>query len=159
MLYENLWKEYYEAIYLMPPIAAGIFFTSFYNLFSNVLLYYKKTKLIMIATFIATITNVILNYIFIQIYGYIAAAYTTLVAFLILAIIQFVFMRIVLEGKKLFNDRFLWSIAATLVLISFFVNFLYNNDVMRYLVIVLLIIGLILKRRYFIRLIQDSIIR
>lgn len=35
-------KEYYEAIYIMPPIAAGVFLTSVSNMYSNLLIYHKK---------------------------------------------------------------------------------------------------------------------
>ena len=34
-------NEYYEAIYIMPPIAAGVFLTSVSNMYSNVLIYLK----------------------------------------------------------------------------------------------------------------------
>lgn len=40
-------EEYYEAIYIMPPIAAGVFLTSVSNMYSNVLLYLKSSKHIM----------------------------------------------------------------------------------------------------------------
>ena len=40
-------KEYYEAIYIMPPIAAGVFLTSVSNMYSNLLIYHKKTNYIM----------------------------------------------------------------------------------------------------------------
>ena len=39
--------EYYEAIYIMPPISAAIFFISVADLYSNILIYYKKTKYVM----------------------------------------------------------------------------------------------------------------
>lgn len=32
--------EYYEAIYMVPPVAAGIYFTSLYNIMGNILLYH-----------------------------------------------------------------------------------------------------------------------
>ena len=81
-------EEYYEAIYIMPPIAAGVFLTSITNLYSNVLIYYKKTKFIMISTIIAATVNVVMNYCGIKAFGYQVAAYTTLIAYIIHAVIQ-----------------------------------------------------------------------
>ena len=81
-------EEYYEAIYLMPPIAAGIFLISLGNLYSNILLYYKKTQYILIATIVAAALNVSLNALLIPIYGYQAAAYTTLAAYIVMAVIE-----------------------------------------------------------------------
>lgn len=37
-------EEYYEAIYIMPPIAGGVFLTCVSNMYSNIMIYYKKTE-------------------------------------------------------------------------------------------------------------------
>lgn len=140
-------SEYYEAIYLMPPIAAGIFFTSLYNIYSNVLLYYKKTKLIMLSTVLAAIVNVILNYIFIPRYGFIAAAYTTLISFIVLAYMQFLFMKVVRKDEILFDDKSLWIIAMLIVIFSIFSNLLYYNNIIRIAFIFLIIGVAIIKRK------------
>lgn len=81
-------EEYFEAIYIMPPISAGIFFTSITSVYSNVLVYYKKTKYIMYGSVIAAILNITLNAIFIPIYGYMAAAYTTLFGYIVMALLE-----------------------------------------------------------------------
>ena len=78
-------EEYYEAIYIMPPIAAGVFLTSVSNMYSNILIYYKSTKYIMYSSAVAAVMNVALNYVFIKAFGYMAAAYTTLLSYIILA--------------------------------------------------------------------------
>ena len=79
--------KYYEAIYIMPPIAVGVFFSTVSNLYSNILLYLKSSKYIMYASIIAAITNIGLNYVFIEIYGYMAAAYTTMICYILITII------------------------------------------------------------------------
>ena len=79
-------EEYYEAIYIMPPIAGGVFLTSVSNMYSNVLVYYKRTKYIMYAAVVAAILNVVLNYFGIRAFGYMAAAYTTLIAYVVMSI-------------------------------------------------------------------------
>ena len=81
-------EEYYEAIYIMPPIAAGVFFTSFANLYSNLAVYYKKTKYVMYPAVAAAACNVALNFVFIRLFGYPAAAYTTLFSYMLLAGLQ-----------------------------------------------------------------------
>ena len=55
-------EEYYEAIYIMPPIAGGVFLTCVSNMYSNIMIYYKKTQYIMYASIAAAATNVVLNY-------------------------------------------------------------------------------------------------
>lgn len=135
-------KEYYTAVYLIPAISGGIFFTAFYNIFSNVLLFYKKTLNIMFSTIIAAVCNIILNYIFIKKYGYIAAAYTTLCSFLILALMQFVSMHIIRQHRKLFDSFKLWTIALITVFLCLFSAVLYKQTFIRYLIIGVFLIAI-----------------
>lgn len=72
-------KEYFSAISIMPPIAGGIFLTSVSNMYSNILIYYKKPIGILLSSSIAAGLNIVLNAIFIPMIGYQAAAYTTLI--------------------------------------------------------------------------------
>lgn len=37
-------EEYYKGIYIMPPIAGGVYFIAVSNLYSDILVYLKKTK-------------------------------------------------------------------------------------------------------------------
>ena len=55
----------------------GFTFQSFYFLFTNYLFYYKKTSLLSIITFLGAILNLLLNYLFIKMYGTIGVAYAT----------------------------------------------------------------------------------
>ncbi len=81
-------QEYYEAVYIMPPIAMGVVLTAVSNMYSNILIFLKKTKVIMLASGAASAVNVVLNFVFIPKFGYQAAAYTTLVAYIVMAIIE-----------------------------------------------------------------------
>lgn len=71
-------EKYESSIYCAIPILIGGAFTMTYVIPSELTYYYEKTKLIAAGTVGAAIINVVLNYIFINTYGYIAAAYTTL---------------------------------------------------------------------------------
>lgn len=86
-------EEYYEAIWVIPPVAMSVYFMYAYDLFAKFAFYYEKTKVIMIASVFGAILNVALNYIFIHKFGYIAAGYTTLVCFIIYASMHYIFMR------------------------------------------------------------------
>ena len=69
--------QYHEAVYVIPPVAASSYFTFLYNFFSIVGMYYEKTKKIMVASVSGAVLNLVLNVICINLFGYIAAAYTT----------------------------------------------------------------------------------
>lgn len=92
-------KKYMEAIYVIPPVAASVFFIFLYSLFSTIEYYYQKTGFISIATCICAVVNLILNYFFIKKYGYYAAGYTTLVCYIFLAILHYAFYKKVLNQE------------------------------------------------------------
>jgi len=131
--------EYYAAVYIIPPVAAGIFLTCVYNLFANVILYHKKSSWVMWPTVIAALANVILNSIFIPKCGYIAAAYTTLIACIILSILQGVAMRKV-HVSPLYNMKLIAVISCIMISICLLTNLLYQFLTIRYIVVVTIII-------------------
>ena len=149
-------EEYFEGIYMMPPIAAGIFFTALYNIYSNLLLYYKKTKTIMIATIIAAVINLVLNYVFINKYGYMAACYTTIISYIILAFMQYMALNRVACSRTILNDKRIWLIAVGTGLVCMVSNILYSHGVIRYGIIALLVgIGLI-KHKVIIKMLKTK---
>ena len=97
-------EKYLDAIYVIPPIAASVFFIFLYSLFSNIEYYFQKTRFIAFATCISAIVNLILNFIFIKIYGYYAAGYTTLVCYICLAVLHYIFYRKVLKEENIKNN-------------------------------------------------------
>lgn len=148
-------EEYYEAVYLMPPIAAGIFFISLYNVYSNMLLFYKKTNYIMIATIVAAAFNIVANYIFIGKYGYRAAAYTTLLSYIILAFMQFIQIRRI-EGKaSVLNNRRIWVISCITIIVCICINILYQDSVVRYTILLIIICLIILLRNKILEIINE----
>lgn len=131
-------REYYEAIYIMPPIAAGIYLISVSNMYSNILVYRKKSSYIMFASIIAAIINVILNYICIKNFGYMAAAYTTLIAHMILAFVQMYFVRVI-EKKinSIYYDHYILIISLVTIFCALVGIPLYKVMLIRYLVIII----------------------
>lgn len=86
-------QDYYDAVYVMPPIAASVFFMFLYPLFANIEFYYEETRFVAVASCIAAVFNVVLNYVFINIFGYYAAGYTTLVCYIVSAIGHYFFSK------------------------------------------------------------------
>lgn len=149
-------EEYYEAIYIMPSIAAGVFFTSYANLYSNIAVYYKKTKYVMYPAIVAAGINLVLNYIFIKLFGYMAAAYTTLFSYIVLALLQAVWSnKVCRENENTINDIYdnkkLFILAVATTVVTLFAIPLYSNTMLRYIFIIvaitvaLIIINKILK--------------
>lgn len=81
-------SDYWQGIAIIPPVVIANYIIFLYSFYVNVEHYNKKTIYISLNTAIVAILNIILNYIFIPIYGYPAAAYTTLVSYLIALILH-----------------------------------------------------------------------
>ena len=126
--------EYYEAIYIMPPIAAGVFLTSVSHMYSNILVFYKKTSVIMMSSAIAAISNLVLNYFFIKSFGYQAAAYTTLFSYIILAVLEGWYAKKASKREtQVYNNKRILLLSVITIVISMCGMILYKTFVARYI--------------------------
>lgn len=108
-------KSYLEAIYVMAPVSMGCICQFLYTLFVNIEQFKKKTVGMAIASAIAASVNLLLNWIFIPRYGYLAAAYTTLVGYLCLLCIH-MFLVYRLKLSKVYSYQFVaFAFIASLV--------------------------------------------
>lgn len=130
-------SEYMEAIYVIPPVIVGVFFQVQYFVFANMVYYYKKPKYVMYASVSAAILNILLNYVFINMYGYIAAAYTTMFAYIIQAFIDFYAMKKAV-GFNIYNIKFIIGLSFVVIVSSLVVMSLYPLALIRYLLIIVL---------------------
>lgn len=88
----------------MIPIVLGIYFAFLYSLPAAVEYYHKKTKMIAVGTVCAAVANIVLNAIFIPLYGYLAAAYTTVACYILYFFFHLFIARRIL-GRFLFNMK------------------------------------------------------
>lgn len=125
-------SSYIEAKYVMPPVMVGYVFQFIYSLFVNIEFYHKKQRNIAIGTIIAAVINIGLNLIFIPIFGYIAAAYTTLIGYACLFIIHYLFVK-KLKCDNWYDIKFFLIIIMIALLALVACNFLYIFDIVRYI--------------------------
>lgn len=142
-------KYYLQAKYVMPPVMLGYIFQFVYSLYVNIEFYHKKQRDIAIGTIIAAITNIILNFIFIPKFGYIAAAYTTLIGYILLFLIHYLFVK-KLNCTSWYDTNFFIKILSLSTVYSFICNILYNFNILRYILIIAVItytIFIVLRNR------------
>lgn len=127
--------QYSEAVWCLVPIAMSVYFYFAYTLFVDIEIYYGANHYIATASICAAVLNIFLNYIFIPIYGYIAAGYTTLFSYFMTMLLHLIFLKHVLrkQGKKnnLFDIRVLVLLSVVLILLSATAMMLYNHTVIR----------------------------
>ena len=154
-------KEYYEAIWVIPPVAMSVFFMYSYDLFAKFAFYYEKTTLIMSASVVGAILNLILNHIFIGIYGYIAAGYTTLVCYLIYTLFHYILMNAVCkkyaDGIRPYRTKVLLMITIPFLLCGFLLLITYSYPFIRYGIIAISFIGMIIFREKIINILKQII--
>ena len=81
-------KPYWEGIVIIPPVVLSNYIIFVYTMYVNVEQYYKKTVRISLYTAVAAVINLVLNYILIPYFGYVAAAYTTIVSYVVALILH-----------------------------------------------------------------------
>lgn len=132
-------SEYYDAIWIFPPLTASVFFIFIYNLFCNIELYYEKSIYITISSCLAAGLNIVLNYLLVPRFGYAVAGYTTLVSYLIYAGIHFLFARKIMQEKRIdspIDNKFIAILSAGMLIVTIIVNSLYKYLLLRYIVVV-----------------------
>lgn len=127
--------SYHEGIYVIPSVIAGVFFSSLYYIFANVVYYFKQPKYVMIASVTSAAANVLLNAIFIPIFGYLAAGYTTMFSYILQVIIDYWAMKKILK-KDIYDMKFVWFISVTVILIGICLSFLYSFTAARLILFV-----------------------
>lgn len=151
--------DYYEARWIVPPVATSLFFMFLFPLYCNIEFFYKETKCIMIASCLAAGLNIFLNYIGIRKFGYIAAAYTTLICYIVLAITHYFVHLWVLkkngEKEKIYNSRFFAFLSIILIVVMVGMTLIYDRAIIRYLVLVVIIIVIIIKKNTIIEWYKD----
>lgn len=134
-------KSYYEAIYCIPPVAMGVLFLYSYDLFAKFAFYYERTTMIMLASVGGALLNIILNYIGIKMFGYIAAAYTTLICYIAFDIFHYILMTKIcnkyLDNVKPYDTRKLILAAMLFLIVGFILMATYGYPIIRYSIIAL----------------------
>lgn len=145
-------KSYYEAIWVIPPVAMSVYFMFSYDLFAKFAFYYEKTTIIMVASVIGAVLNIVLNFVFIKLFGYLAAGYTTLVCFMVFSLFHYVFMKKVCrefcDGEFPYDTRIILSITIPFLIVGFALLATYSLPFVRYgLVLVALLCAVIFRKR------------
>ncbi len=151
--------SYASAVWCIPPLAISVYFMFLYSLFAVFEFYYEKTKFIMIASVGGAVVNIILNAIFIPRFGYIAAAYTTAVCYILYSLFHYLFMDAIckkeLRDQKVYNPLIIVVIGVVLIGASACMMLLYNLVYVRYIVLLVTILLCIAFRKKIINAVKQ----
>lgn len=134
-------KPYWEGQIIFIPLLISIFFHYLYTIPVCIEYYYKKTKYIAMMTGIAAIINITLNYALIPRFGYIAAAYTTMLSHAVQFITHWFLSKNILKKEgidKVFYFSDLMKMFIAVCVCGIAVAFLNPHPVIKYIVFVAL---------------------
>ena len=139
-------EEYLAGVYVVPPVAAGIFIHAMYDTFAAVSFFHKKSTRIMAATVTAAAVNLIGNYVFITAFGYIAAGYVTLLSNLVLTAMHYRNARRI-EPEEVYDPRFSLLLVVLVTLGCLACNLIYPFLLVRYAIVAALLVFLFTQRK------------
>lgn len=149
-------EKYENSIWIVPAVSLSVFFMYTYGLFSSIEFYYGYTKFVMIASTLSAVLNVALNFIFIKLYGYVAAAYTTLACYIFLAIIHYAFSCLVQRknhiNEKIYDFKLIFLISMIFLSMLPVCLLLYKYPLARYIVLGSFVLLILICSKYIIKI-------
>lgn len=150
--------EYYEVVSIMPIITFSIAFTTINNCFAKVELFYEKKYFIMFSSMVTAVLNVVLNYVFIQMFGYKAASFTTMLSYVVLSLLHYMVYRRIcvneLGGEHIFDIKIMTVIGVGTILVAVIVCATEQFVILRYALVFLIVILTWKKRELIKRLVK-----
>lgn len=147
-------EKYEAAVYVVAPVAMSLLLLFYCQLFINVEFYYEEKKMLVYGSIGAAVLNIVLNYLFIPVYGFIAAGYTTMASYILFALSNFFEMRYVLKERalldNLYNYKAVLGLFIVFMLIGFIGVFLYEHLTVRIIITIFVFMFLVLYRNKFI---------
>lgn len=152
--------SYANAVFVVPPVASSCFFIYLYGFLSFPEFYYEKTSFLMISSVFSAIINIILNYIFIPIFGFVAAAYTTMICYALYGLFHFLVGKVILLNytgyKSILNNGLALALSTCIIFISLLIKYIFPYYYVRYTIILLLFYILYKRRDSINKLLKDK---
>lgn len=143
IIYVMAGDKYMPAIYVVPPVTMSVLLLYYADLFDCFLFFYECKFLLSISAIISALLNIVLNYIFIPKFGFLAAGYTTLFSYFVLVLIDYIFMKYIFKVKNIKSD--IYNIKGLIItylcfmLLGFTAMALYSYPIVRYFIIIIVL--------------------
>lgn len=146
-------EQYEAAVYVVAPVAMSLLLLFYCQLFINIEFYYEEKKMLVYGSVGSAVLNIVLNRIFIPMFGFVAAGYTTLVSYIVFAVSNYCTMKNVLHKRKLqdnmYNYKALVWVFVLFMICGFLGAVLYKLLVLRVLITGVVLVIIIMCRDKF----------
>lgn len=142
-------NAYGQAVYAVPPLVAVCFFGFLYNTFANIEYYYKETKYVSMASIVAGSVILLANFMLVPHFGYIAAAYSSLLSYITYALMHYFFMKKTiskyLDGTEIYDEACIVKMSVLFTVIILSIPYLYKYFILRFVIVILIFVILLIK--------------
>ena len=155
-------RGYWEGVTISIPILIGIYLLFLYTIPVGIEYFFKKTQYIALMTGVAAVLNIILNYLLIPYFGYIAAAYTTLISYGVQFIGHWIISCIILKEnniKTIFDLSYMVKMFSFVCASGIAVYYLNAFPVIKYCVFALLFAYIYVRKKNDIQLLVNMMIK
>ena len=140
-------EDYWDSIYSLTPLSMSVFFELMYGICVNVEYFYKKNWIITLGTVIAIFINITLDIVFIYLFGYIGAAYATVISKMALFIIHYLFtLRI--DKNRVFNLSLVLLLVFLMCCVDIYVVIFSANIIARVVMLCLFAVAIIILFKF-----------
>ncbi len=146
---------YQAGKWVVGPVVLGLICQFIYQQYVHIELHEKQTQYISMGTILAAVMNIVLNFIFIPIYGFIAAAYTTMFCYFVLMFVHLFITKRFLK-INLYDDAFMFIALFISAGLTVMFMLLYRTILLRYFALIVICIAyFISNRKYIINFINN----
>ncbi len=156
-------KAYREAVWVVPPVAMSMLLLFYSQLFINLEFYYEEKTMLVWGSIASALLNILLNYLLIPMFGFVAAGYTTLASYIVFALANYFTMKLVLKKRNIQGNFFDLKLLIWIFLIftglSFAALALYELPLIRFAIILLVLLAVFIKRKAAVEFVKSVLVR
>lgn len=134
-------EPFYNAKWMIAPVIVGCFFQFVYGYFSLMEIFCKRTELIAFGSVGAAVVKIVLNFVFIPQYGFVGAAYTTMISYALLMIYHWIMFKVVFK-ERIFDLKQLMVLCILAAVFCIVVVLIYDIISIRYVALAVLLVEL-----------------
>lgn len=161
IIYVMAGKAYYEAIWVVPPVAMSVLLLFYAQLAINTAFFYEKKKILVWSSISSAILNIVLNALFIPMFGFVAAGYTTLVSYIVFAYANYKGTKKHVAQEFDFDEAYdikrLLFILMGFTMITFVAMMFYEMAIVRYIIMLIVCICIIINYKKILKLIKQFV--
>lgn len=156
-------RNYYEAAWVVPPVAMSVLLLFYSQLFINVEFYYEEKTLLVWGSIGSAVLNVVLNALLIPKFGFVAAGYTTWFSYIAFAVANYYTMAYLCRKRELscdfYNLKELLGLFVVFSAVTFLALALYKQPIIRYCIIAGVLTGLVIAHKWAIDFVKRVVLR